>query len=130
VRPEDFEDASLAPRDKPHGFEFDAPIELIENMGAELYAHFRYEGGRAESAELSELAADAGTADVPSASGEENMAVARLSPESDVREGQTARLWLDTAKLHLFDPSDGSNLQHGGDRAAEGGAVRAVEEQP
>jgi multiple sugar transport system ATP-binding protein len=136
VRPEDFEDAKLAPRDKPNGFEFDAPIELIENMGAELYAHFRYEGGRAESQELSELAADAGTADVPSASGEENMAVARLSPESEVEEGQTVRLWLDTEKLHLFDTKDGSNLRHmdaaaggSGGPATGGGAVREVQAQ-
>ena len=38
---------------------------------------------------------------------EGSRAVARLSAESDVRPGQKARLWIDTAKLHLFDPHSG-----------------------
>jgi multiple sugar transport system ATP-binding protein len=135
VRPEDFEDAQLAPRDRPGGFEFEAPIELIENLGAELYAHFGFEGGRVQSQELSELAADAGTADVPSASGEANLAVARLSPESQIQQGGRARLWLDTTKLHLFDPTDGTNLAHrgrdgGGTGVTAGaGAAAAAHEQ-
>jgi multiple sugar transport system ATP-binding protein len=131
VRPEDFEDAELAPSDAKGGFTFEAPIELIENMGADLFAHFGFEGGRAQSAELSELAADAGTADVPSASGQENVAVARVSPESRIQQGSTARLWLDTAKLHLFDPKDGSNLRHfgGGDGGAAPQRVEREEQQ-
>jgi multiple sugar transport system ATP-binding protein len=111
IRPEDFEDAAQAPTDNPNGFEFEAPIELVEDMGSEFYAHFGFEGGVAESEELSELAADSGAADVPSASGE-NMAVARLNPESEMRAGTTGKLWMDTTRLHLFDPKDGSNLRH------------------
>jgi multiple sugar transport system ATP-binding protein len=108
IRPEDFEDASLAP---DGGTTFEVPIELVENMGSELYAHFSFSGGAAESDQLAEIAADAGTADVPSASGDENVAVARLSPESQVKEGEKATPWLDPSKLHLFDPSDGTNLR-------------------
>jgi multiple sugar transport system ATP-binding protein len=115
IRPEDFEDASFAPSSHPNSLVFDAPIELVESMGSEIYAHFGFEGSAAESQELAELAADSGMADVPSASGGDAQAVARLSPESDVRAGGQARLWLDTDKLHLFDPGDGSNL------AARGG---------
>jgi multiple sugar transport system ATP-binding protein len=111
VRPEDFEDARYAPKDSTGGYEFEAPIELVEDMGSELYAHFSFSGGQAHSDELAELAADAGTADVPSASGEENMAVARVSPESDVRSGEKARLWVDSSRLHLFDAADGSSLR-------------------
>jgi multiple sugar transport system ATP-binding protein len=111
VRPEDFEDASLEPDDG--GLTFEAPIELVESMGSEIYAYFGVEGSAAESQELAELAADAGMADVPGASGEGTQAVARLAPESEVRQGEKARLVLDTSKLHLFDPSDGSNLAHG-----------------
>jgi multiple sugar transport system ATP-binding protein len=110
VRPEDFEDATLEPDDG--GLTFEAPIELVESMGSEIYAYFGVEGSAAESQELAELAADAGMADVPSASGEGTQAVARLAPESEVRQGEKARLVLDTSKLHLFDPSDGSNLAH------------------
>jgi len=132
VRPEDFEDAELAPSDDPNGFTFEAQVELVENMGADLFAHFAYEGGKAQTAELSELAADAGTADVPSASGQENVAVARVSAESRITQGNPARFWLDTSRLHLFDPTDGSNLRHAGSdgaAAATPSAPRAEERE-
>jgi multiple sugar transport system ATP-binding protein len=114
IRPEDFEDASLVGEGHA-GTTFEVPIELVENMGSELYAHFAFKGGRAEAEQLADIAADAGTADVPSASGDENRAVARLSPESNVEQGANTTLWVDTSKVHLFDPSDGTNLRHRGD---------------
>jgi hypothetical protein len=55
-----------------------------------------------------------GRRDVPGAGGDEAQVVARLAPESDVKEGSKARLALDTTKLHLFDPSDGTNIAHRG----------------
>ncbi len=36
--------------------------------------------------------------------------MARLDPESSVREGAKARLWVNIGKIHVFDPSDGTNL--------------------
>jgi multiple sugar transport system ATP-binding protein len=108
VRPEDFEDAKYAPEGH-RGYEFDANIELTESMGAEIYAHFDFDQGQQiESEELRELQEDAGTTDVPgSASGH---AVARVDASSGVKAGEGARLWLDTDKLHLFNPSDGLSL--------------------
>jgi multiple sugar transport system ATP-binding protein len=111
IRPEDFEDARFAPDDHPHGVEFEAPIELVESMGSEIYAYFSFQGGEVSSDELAELARDSGIAETPS--GGAGRAVARLSPESDVRPGQSARLWFDAAKLHLFDAADGANLRRG-----------------
>jgi multiple sugar transport system ATP-binding protein len=114
VRPEDFEDAEFAP-DVDTGYTFEAPVGLVEDMGSELYVHFRFQGGQAQSEELAELAADSGAADVPSASGEEGLAVARVSPESKIRSsGGQARLWLDIARLHLFDAETGANVRLGG----------------
>jgi multiple sugar transport system ATP-binding protein len=110
IRPEDFEDAGFVGSDDGQWHTFDAPIELVESMGSEIYAHFKVEAPAAQSQELAELAADSGMADVPSASGEEAHAVARLVPESEVKAGEKARLALDSSKLHLFDPSDGTNL--------------------
>ena len=37
--------------------------------------------------------------------------VARLEPTSKVRRRETAKLWADTAKLHLFDPESGESLK-------------------
>jgi multiple sugar transport system ATP-binding protein len=106
IRPEDFEDARFAPAGHDAGVEFTAPIEVVESMGSEIYVYFSFQGGEVSSDELAELARDTGVT-------ETGMAVARLSPESEISEGPDAKLWFDGAKLHLFDPHDGANLRHG-----------------
>jgi multiple sugar transport system ATP-binding protein len=111
VRPEDFEDARFAPAGHDAGVEFTAPIELVESMGSEIYVYFSFQGGEVSSDELAELARDSGIAETPS--GGAGQAVARLNPESDIEQGQKAKLWFDGAKLHLFDPGDGSSLKLG-----------------
>jgi multiple sugar transport system ATP-binding protein len=115
VRPEDFEDAEFAPEGH-EGWTFDAPIELTESMGSEIYAHFDFEQReQLDSEELRELEADAGTSDVPSAGGSGH-AVARVDAASNVKAGQRSKLWLNTEKIHLFDPSDGHSLTRSHDR--------------
>jgi multiple sugar transport system ATP-binding protein len=133
VRPEDFEDARLAPANHPEGVEFDAPIELVESMGSEIYAYFAFQGGEVSSDELAELARDSGIAETPS--GGAGRAVARLNPESEVKEGDKARLWFDAAKLHLFDAADGANLrrskaEHAATVATTKEAVEAEADKP
>ena len=107
IRPEDFEDADLVGDRHAAGHVFEAPVELTESMGSEVYAYFGYEGEGAQAQELEELAAETGAAEVPGGGGQ---AVARLNPATEVQQGQTARLSVDTTKIHLFDPSDGSSL--------------------
>jgi multiple sugar transport system ATP-binding protein len=108
IRPEDFEDANFAPEGH-QGWTFEAPIELTESMGAEIYAHFDFDQSDSmESEELRELQEDAGTSDVPSSSS--GHAVARVDAGSGVTAGQRTKLWLDTEKIHVFDPSDGRSL--------------------
>jgi multiple sugar transport system ATP-binding protein len=127
IRPEDFEDARLAPENHTEGVEFDAPIEIVESMGSEIYAYFGFEGGEVSSDELAELARDSGIAETPS--GGAGQAVARLNPESEVEAGQKARLWFDGAKLHLFDASDGASLKRGkADHAAAAAAQQEAVE--
>jgi multiple sugar transport system ATP-binding protein len=108
IRPEDFEDAELVDQGKP-GYTFDAPIELTESMGSEIYAHFAVQGEQVQTDELRELADDTGAAEVPGA-GDGMHAVARLDPTSPVAAGERRRLWVDTNKIHLFDPQDGRSL--------------------
>jgi multiple sugar transport system ATP-binding protein len=117
VRPEDFEDANFAPEGH-RGWTFDAPIELTESMGSEIYAHFDFESGdEVDVEELRELQEDAGTADVPgSASGH---AVARVDANSNVQPGARTKLWLDVTKLHIFDPSDGASMTRAPDTSAD-----------
>jgi multiple sugar transport system ATP-binding protein len=80
----------------------------VESLGAEEYAYFEVEGVQVDSDQLSELAADAGAHEVPSSATEQM--VARVAAESQITRGQEAELWLDTAKLHFFDPSSGHSL--------------------
>jgi multiple sugar transport system ATP-binding protein len=95
-------------------------VEVLESMGSELYAHFTVQSDQQiESQELRELAEDVGGGEVPAA-GEEGRIVARLDPQSGVRAGQDAELWVDATKLHLFDPEDGRSL------TAEGAQVPAA----
>jgi multiple sugar transport system ATP-binding protein len=124
IRPEDFEDASLAPANHPAGVEFEAPTEVLESMGSEIYAYFSFQGGEVSSDELAELARDSGIAETPT--GGAGLAVARLNPESEVQQGQRAKLWFDGAKLHLFDPGDGSSLKRG--KQEQQAAARATAE--
>jgi multiple sugar transport system ATP-binding protein len=110
-RPEDFEDASLVSREvRERGATFKTTIDVLEWMGAELYAHFSIERQGIESEELAELAAAAGAADVPSSGGDEERIVARLDSASQAREGKEIELFLDLSKLHLFDPETGRNI--------------------
>src|SRR5919197_1154723 len=108
IRPEDFEDAALA-QTQHEGFVLEAPIELVESMGSEIYAHFGFEGIPVETDELRELEEDAGADDAPHLE-RGGRAVARLDPTSDVRAGRPARLWVDTTRMHLFDSKDGHSL--------------------
>jgi multiple sugar transport system ATP-binding protein len=111
IRPEDFEDASLVADDaRDRGATFKTTVDVLEWMGAELYAHFSIERQGIESAELAELAAAAGAADVPSAGGDEERIVARLDSASQAREGKEIELFVDLSKLHLFDPQSGRNI--------------------
>jgi multiple sugar transport system ATP-binding protein len=109
IRPEDFEDSGLVGEDKrSRGATFRAKIDLIESMGSELYVHFSVEHSGIESEELAELAADAGTAEVPSAG--QGKIVARLDPASGVRQGEESELWVDTSRIHFFDVATGGRI--------------------
>jgi multiple sugar transport system ATP-binding protein len=106
IRPEDFEDAAVLNGRRAEGLTFPATVEVLESLGADKYAYFHLAGPRATAQELEELAADAGTGDVPGS----DQVVARLDPASRAREGQPVQLWFDPGKLHLFNPDDGAHL--------------------
>jgi multiple sugar transport system ATP-binding protein len=120
IRPEHFEDAALV-GDKP-GATFDAPIDIVEAMGSDVYAYFVVKGEEARSADLEDLAKDTGN-DLHS---DGVPVTARLDAASHVQRGQTARLWYDTSKLAVFDAETGLNLAPGGEDATTAtGAQRA-----
>jgi len=121
IRPEHFEDAKLVGEARDRGATFRATVDVLESLGSELYAHFKVSSDATiESAELRELAQDAGGGEIPM-EGDEGSIVARLDPASEVRQGEETELWVDATKLQLFDPEDGRNLMvDGGGPAAVG----------
>jgi len=103
ARPENFEDAALAdPIERMRSLIFRVNADLVESLGADKYVYFSLPGGGAQSAQLSELAADSGVG--------HNRYVARVSGESTAATGQPIDLALDTSKLHTFDAVSGVNL--------------------
>jgi multiple sugar transport system ATP-binding protein len=117
IRPENFEDAEVVGDLKgERGLVFEAEIDLVESLGSDLYAYFHIESERIESDQLAELVEERGAENMRE--GMEQV-VARLEPTSKVKRGETAELWVDTAKLHLFDGDSGERL---------GGAVESASE--
>ncbi|RKT20099.1 multiple sugar transport system ATP-binding protein [Streptomyces sp. 1114.5] len=107
IRPEDFEDAALV--EHPGGVTCSVTVDVRESVGSDVFVHFAEEGGPAPTEELAELAADSGRADTGM---QEHRVVARLNTATRAAEGGPLELWIDTARIHVFDPRDGANLTH------------------
>jgi multiple sugar transport system ATP-binding protein len=121
LRPEHFDDVNLV-ADRGRGITFKAKIDVLESMGSEFYAYFVVESDRVASTELEEIAADAGSVDLPSA-GDGTQVTARLGADSKVRQGQEAELWFDSIHLQLFDAESGESLL--GSNSTGNGAAQA-----
>jgi multiple sugar transport system ATP-binding protein len=123
LRPESFEDAEMVGdlRDE-RGVVFEAEIDLVESLGSDLYAYFHVESGGVESDQLAELVEERlEETGVPEVREGQEQIVARLDPASKIKRGDTARLWADTAKLHLFDAESGDRLGREGEDDRAGG---------
>jgi multiple sugar transport system ATP-binding protein len=112
LRPESFEDASLiGDLRNERGVVFEAEIDLVESLGSDLYAYFHVESGGVESDQLADLVSERlEETGVPEAREGQEQIVARLDPASEIKRRDTAKLWADTSKLHLFDPESGDRL--------------------
>jgi multiple sugar transport system ATP-binding protein len=108
IRPEHFQDAQVAANGHA-GLRFRARVAVVESLGAELFAYFDVKGEAVHTAELDELAADAGMDDLPT-HGERQQVVARLDGASRAHAGHEAELLLDTTQIKLFDPAGGRSL--------------------
>jgi multiple sugar transport system ATP-binding protein len=112
IRPENFEDGALVPAEsRRNGITFPATIDVVESLGSEKFVYFSKELGTVETAELAELARDAGRAEGGATA---ETVVARLDPATTITEGQNTELWMDVRAVHVFDPESGRNLTVGG----------------
>jgi multiple sugar transport system ATP-binding protein len=112
LRPESFEDVELiGDLADERGVVFEAEIDLVESLGSDLFAYFHVESEGVESDQLADVIADRleETGAPEPRQGQEQI-VARLDPASKIKRRDTAKLWADTSKLHLFDPESGERL--------------------
>ncbi|GAB3323045.1 sn-glycerol-3-phosphate ABC transporter ATP-binding protein UgpC [Geodermatophilus aquaeductus] len=113
IRPEYFEDASLVDEAKrPVGSLFRARVDVTEWLGDSQYAYIPYEAPEAITAQLRDLSRELDSEEL------RTQAIVSIDSTSRIREGREAEFWLDSRKVHVFDPQTGENLT----RDAEAGA--------
>jgi multiple sugar transport system ATP-binding protein len=101
IRPEHFQDASAI--QDGNAF-FEVKVELVEWLGADLYAHFQVQ---CEARRLRTVPQELERAAIQ---GDRITVVARLDPSSRAAEGERIRLRLDAGQFQLFDSESGENL--------------------
>jgi multiple sugar transport system ATP-binding protein len=109
IRPEDLDDASLA-RFGTSGV-ISVTVDIREDMGAEVFAHFRVDAEAVESEEVLEAMEEE---DVPGAVRERMRGgvpfIARLERDTRAREGDRLDVAVDTNRLHFFDSETGAAI--------------------
>jgi multiple sugar transport system ATP-binding protein len=114
LRPEVFEDAALVDEAKmSKGSVFTAELSHLEWLGHEQYGYIEFEPDEKVRRLLSDLAADMDADEL------RPQVVTTLSAESRVRPGQPVELWVDTSRIHIFDPESGENLTRDAEAGAE-----------
>jgi multiple sugar transport system ATP-binding protein len=117
ARPEHFDDASVVDEAvKDRGLTFDAHVDVIEWLGNEQFAYVPYEAPEDITRQLAELERELDSEAL------RTQLVVALDAASRLPEGQTAKLWLDLRKVHVFDPATGDNLTLASAESAPGDA--------
>ena len=111
IRPENLHDAALTHEPDPASV-ISLPVELREELGSEVHVHCSTESGGGLALTPLGPVADADGAE-PEDTGpvRRPMLVARLDPRTEIREGQSAALYVDLTALHFFDPATGESLR-------------------
>ncbi|MCY3606909.1 MAG: sn-glycerol-3-phosphate ABC transporter ATP-binding protein UgpC [Acidimicrobiaceae bacterium] len=92
IRPEAFEDASVATGDEA-GPRLQATVSLTEALGSDLLLHFPLDAPSVEAGDPDALEGI-----------EDRMVIARVHPRSSARPGSTVELNVEMDGLHFFDP--------------------------
>jgi multiple sugar transport system ATP-binding protein len=112
IRPEGIQHERYAGLD-PKGRQLRAKIDLLESLGSEVLAHFAVDAPPVLTEDTRELARDREETDRLEGLVAERVStfVAKIDPRAQVRLGDTVDLVVDTSRLHLFDPEDGSRIE-------------------
>ena len=112
LRPESIEDAELVgDLVDERGIVFEAEVDLVESLGSDLFVYFHVDSEGVQSDQLADLVNERlEETGVPEVREGQEQIVGRLDPASKVKRRDTAKLWADTSKLHLFDTESGDRL--------------------
>ena len=116
IRPEDLEDAGLAPRRRRTSLTDRRWWSCSRRYGSEIMAHFSVEAEAAETEETRELASDKGDPEGDigvSAPEGKTVLVARFGARSKAKVGEQVEVAVDTRALHFFDPETGLGIYEG-----------------
>jgi multiple sugar transport system ATP-binding protein len=103
LRPDHFEDASVV-ADKSSGSTFTTTVDVVEWLGNEAYAYIPFEAPPEVQEQLTQLDKEL------EGEGMRSQLVVSLDGSSRVSAGDQAEIWVNSGKMHLFDPSTGENL--------------------
>jgi multiple sugar transport system ATP-binding protein len=118
IRPEDLEDASLIPG-APDDRRLSAVVDIREDMGSEVFVHFGVDAPPVRGEDVkAAVGEEAIAATAESAREKGSLFVARLGRETRAREGERIELFVDTKRLHFFDPETSSGIYGGSEAAA------------
>jgi multiple sugar transport system ATP-binding protein len=88
-------------------------VDVTEWLGDQQYAYIPYEAPEEITAQLRALSRELDSEEL------RTQAIVSIDSTSRIREGREAEFWLDSRKVHVFDPTTGDNLT----RDAEAGAA-------
>jgi multiple sugar transport system ATP-binding protein len=108
IRPEDLDDLDAEP---PDDRRLDVVVDIREDMGSEIYLHFAVDAAPVTAESLREVVGDEAIAAAEEQTHHHGSPfVARVQRGSSAREREKARLTVDTARLHFFDPGSGDGI--------------------
>jgi multiple sugar transport system ATP-binding protein len=126
IRPEDLDDAAVVTGSRPDS-RLPAVVDLREDMGSEVLLHFGIEAPPVLTEDTQELASDLGSEALQElheqASEGRTTFIAKAGPETGAAVGQRVEIYVDTRKLHFFDPATGQAIY--GERIAPLSSVAA-----
>jgi multiple sugar transport system ATP-binding protein len=108
IRPEYFEDATIMEPEKVHeGSTFRATVDVTEWLGSEAFAYIPFEAPPTVQAQLDQLEKDL------DGDALRTQLVVSLDSSSRIASGEEATIYVDSSKMHLFDPETTENLTVG-----------------
>jgi ABC-type sugar transport system ATPase subunit len=109
IRPEDLADARGSEPAGGQGLE--VTVDIKEDMGHEIFLHFAVEAPSVKADELREIIGGEALEAAEEQTGHHGSPfIARVERGTEAREGETARLAVDTGRLHFFDLESGEGI--------------------